>query len=246
MNCTSCGSPTRVGATFCGSCGVRLGVASSVAVVAPSAVDPGALRSPTPLAPPPPPPAAALPPAAPIVQREAQLHVEVSPAAVTASPAASARIGLPPGIVSSPPPPPPEVLPAPVAETPAPVDALDDRTRVAPPRKQRGSWRLVLPDGTSHPVVGSTVLGRQPDATSALGATEMLEIDDPDGLVSKSHAVLELESGRLAVRDLGSTNGVMVLAVDGTETKVSTEVATALDDGFEIELGSFVIRIEKA
>ncbi len=74
----------------------------------------------------------------------------------------------------------------------------------------------------------------------------MLEIDDPDGLVSKSHAVLELESGRLAVRDLGSTNGVMVLAVDGTETKVSTEVATALDDGFEIELGSFVIRIEKA
>jgi hypothetical protein len=127
----------------------------------------------------------------------------------------------------------------------AAVDALDDRTRVAPPRRSRGAWRLVLPDGTSHPLAGSTVLGRQPDLAAAPGATAILAIDDPDGLMSKSHAVLELDSGRLAVRDLGSTNGVVALAPDGSETEVSTDAATPLDVGFEIELGSFVIKIEK-
>jgi pSer/pThr/pTyr-binding forkhead associated (FHA) protein len=95
-------------------------------------------------------------------------------------------------------------------------------------------------------VSATTVIGRQPDAAAAPGATATLAIDDPDGLVSKSHAVLELDGGRLAVRDLDSTNGVVALAADGTESEVSSDSATALDDGFEIELGSFVIRIEKA
>lgn len=166
--------------------------------------------------------------------------VEVSSAAVIA-PAApgGSMIDVPTFAANPPAAPPPATLHA-------PIDALDDRTTVAPPRKPRGAWRLVLPDGTAHPVTGTTVIGRQPDAGAASGATATLAIDDPDGLVSKSHAVIELTSGRLAVRDLGSTNGVVVLAVDGSESEVSSESATGLDDGFEIELGSFVIRIEKA
>jgi pSer/pThr/pTyr-binding forkhead associated (FHA) protein len=134
-------------------------------------------------------------------------------------------------------------VPEPVS---APIDALDDRTRVAPPRKPRAPWRLVLPDSTVHLLTGTTVLGRQPDRMAASGATDTLTIDDPDGLVSKSHAVLILESGRLSIQDLGSTNGVVALAADGTELEVSTDSSTPLDDGFEIELGSFVIRIERA
>lgn len=136
--------------------------------------------------------------------------------------------------------------PAPAPPAPAPIDALDDRTTVAPPRKPRGAWRLALPDGSTHPVAGTTVIGRQPDVAAAPGATATLVIDDPDGLMSKSHAVIELAGGRLSVRDLDSTNGVVVLAADGSETEVSSESATQLDVGFEVELGSFVIRIEKA
>ncbi len=148
-----------------------------------------------------------------------------------------------PPISAQPLPPPPP--PPPAAAAPA-IDALDDRTRVAPPRRPRGTWRLVLPDGTSHPILATTVIGRQPDAAAAPGATETLAIDDPDGLVSKSHAVLELEGGRLSVRDLGSTNGVVALNADGAETDVTSASATPLNDGHEIELGSYVIRIEKA
>ena len=129
---------------------------------------------------------------------------------------------------------------------PAAIDTLDDCTTVAPPRKPRGAWRLVLPDGSTHAVTGTTVIGRQPDAAAAPGATATLAIDDPDGLVSKSHAVIELDRGRLAVRDLGSTNGVVALAADGREIEVGSDSSTALDDGFEVELGSFVIKIEKS
>ena len=90
------------------------------------------------------------------------------------------------------------------------------------------------------------MIGRQPEAVAFPGATATLAINDPDGLVSKSHAVLELDAGRLAVRDLHSTNGVVALLADGTEIVVSSDASTSLDDGFEMELGSFVIRIEKA
>lgn len=141
------------------------------------------------------------------------------------------------------------LAPPPSPQTPvtaAPIDAIDDRTRVAAPRRPRGSWRLVLPDGTSHPVAGTTVIGRQPEAAAYPGTAATLAINDPDGLVSKSHAVLELDAGRLAVRDLHSTNGVVALIADGAEIVVTSDASTSLDDGFEIELGSFVIRIERA
>jgi hypothetical protein len=168
----------------------------------------------------------------------------VSPAAVTAAPVAgSTMIDVP--TFAGPPIVPPPAPPAAAPSAP-PIDVLDDRTRVAPPRRPRGTWRLVLPDGTSHPISATTVIGRQPDASAAPGAKETLAIDDPDGLVSKSHAVIELDGGRLSVRDLGSTNGVVALSADGTESDVTSDSSTALDDGYEIELGTYVIKIEKA
>jgi hypothetical protein len=200
--------------------------------------------------PPPPPPERSFSPpntisvALSTVQPDVQLHVEVSPAVVTASASRFGMIAPPPGAISLPNLAPTPSIPAPVS-APLPADALDDRTTVAAPRRLRGTWRLTLPDGSSHPLTGTTVLGRQPEVSAAAGASQTLEIHDPDGLVSKSHAVLELESGRLAIRDLDSTNGVIALAADGTETEVATAIATPLDNGSEIELGSFVIKIER-
>ena len=174
--------------------------------------------------------------------------VEVSPAAVSSSTGpAVGMIAMPPGLVAAPttPTPVPLVVVASVATISIPDDEVDDRTRVAPPRQPRVARHLVLPDGTTYPLTGTTVIGRQPDVAAAPSATATLAIDDPDGLVSKSHAVLALDSGHLAVRDLGSTNGVIVLAPDGSEVEVGTDTATPLDDGFELELGGFVIRVAK-
>ena len=243
MTCPSCGAPARVGATFCGSCGVRLtafaAVAPPVAPVQHETPSEPFVSASVPPPPPPPPPVVA--PAAPTPPP----IFEVSPAAVSVpAPAGSAMIDVP--TFGTPPAAPlaPRQPPQPVVADP--LDALDDRTRVAAPRRPRGSWRLLLPDGTSHPVAGTTVIGRQPEAAAYPGATATLAINDPDGLVSKSHALLELDAGRLAVRDLHSTNGVVALLADGTEMVVSSDASTSLDDGFEMELGSFVIRIERA
>lgn len=255
MNCTSCGSPTRVGATFCGSCGARLAAAGSPVVPAPEvATDPSA-APPVPSllaasAPPPPPPAPLTPPPAPATPVVSMPTATPPPPVVAVSPAAVSPSAMPGSTMidvpsfGGPPISAPQLLPPP--PPPPPSDALDDRTRVAPPRRPRGAWRLVLPDGTSHPISATTVIGRQPDVATAPGATETLAIDDPDGLVSKSHAVLELDGARLSVRDLGSTNGVVALGADGDEFTVTSASSTALDDGYEIELGSYVIRIEKA
>ena len=262
MTCQSCGSPTRVGASFCGSCGARLAAARDASTVTPvPAVEQAAPALPPPPPPPPPPSAGPPPPLSPRVTaplppaREAltpivasQPIVEVSPAVVASSTGpAVGMIAIPPGLIAAQTTPTsvPLVVVAPVATTSIPNDELDDHTRVAPPRQPRIAWHLVLPDGTTHPLTGTTVIGRQPDVAAAPGATATLAIDDPDGLVSKSHAVLELESGHFAVRDLGSTNGVITLAPDGSEVEVGIDTATPLDDGFELELGGFVIRVEK-
>ncbi len=69
-------------------------------------------------------------------------------------------------------------------------------------------------------------------------------LTDPDGLMSKSHAVFEVVSGDLFVRDLGSTNGVVIIGSDDSETKVSSERAKVLS-GDEVELGSYAITVRQ-
>jgi hypothetical protein len=119
---------------------------------------------------------------------------------------------------------------------------IDDVTRAAPPRKSRAGWWLVLPDGNEHALLQSTVVGRQPSTLD--GVSETLMLTDPDGLMSKSHAVFEVVSGDLFVRDLGSTNGVVIIGSDDSETKVSSERAKVLS-GDEVELGSYAITVRQ-
>jgi pSer/pThr/pTyr-binding forkhead associated (FHA) protein len=45
----------------------------------------------------------------------------------------------------------------------------------------------------------------------------------------------------LAVRDLDSTNGVIVVGAAGSETEVGSLAAVALSDGDAVELGRLVV-----
>lgn len=225
--CPACGAATRPGAAFCGECGAKL-----PADPAPAAERPGFITLPpgvTPVAatntgPAPSPAARAAaappPPPAPIV-----------PPTMTAPPVVAPVV--------------PAVAPA-AAQPPAPVAGPGDvdATRMAAPRRTT-AWSLVLPDGTTHPVATSAVVGRAPDA-AAHGAAAAISVGAEQKSVSKSHALLESTAAGLRVRDLGSVNGVVVAHADGRESEATTAIWVDLADGDELELGEVVIVVRRA
>jgi hypothetical protein len=111
---------------------------------------------------------------------------------------------------------------------------VDETTRDRPIRR---NWQLVLPDGVVINILGGVVVGRRPVSTSG-EATLVLASDQ----VSAAHAQFSLQSGRLFVRDLGSTNGTVLVRADGAETAAGAEpIPVDVDD--RLELGTFVVRI---
>lgn len=136
----------------------------------------------------------------------------------------------------------PPVVP-PIAQ-PAAAEAIDvDATRMAAPRRT-ATWSLVLPDGSTHLVSTSAVVGRSPDA-SGHGAESVISVGADQKSVSKSHALIEVTPGGLRIRDLGSVNGVVVVRTDGSEVEASTTQWVDLTDGDELELGEVVIVVRR-
>ena len=70
-----------------------------------------------------------------------------------------------------------------------------------------------------------TVVGRGRDADLVLS----------EGTMSRAHALLGYEDGRVFVQDLGSTNGTMVNG--------NRETRAFLSDGDELQLGKLVLKI---
>ncbi len=84
--------------------------------------------------------------------------------------------------------------------------------------------------GSEHPLDGEVVLGRE------RGSADLV-LDDPG--VSRRHAAVRAEGGRITVTDLGSSNGTFA-----NGHPVSGEVELA--DGDEIQLGGTVITVHSA
>ncbi|HPU13960.1 MAG TPA: DUF3662 and FHA domain-containing protein [Aeromicrobium sp.] len=80
--------------------------------------------------------------------------------------------------------------------------------------------------GLRHPV-------NPPGLTIGRGSTADLKIDDPG--ISRNHAEIVFLGGGVEVRDLGSTNGVIV---DGRNVKSAT-----LQDGSQVRLGNTTITV---
>ena len=79
---------------------------------------------------------------------------------------------------------------------------------------------------------------RWPDA-------QLLSVTDQTKSVSKTHAAIEIDSAGLWVTDLASTNGVIVTNLDGREIDLDGDQRVQVQPGCDIELGDFVIQVEK-
>lgn len=135
---------------------------------------------------------------------------------------------------------------APVAETPGASAIDNDETRVVAPRDSSTStWRLVLPDGATTTIGAATFVGRNPTRAAGDVEGDLLPVDDTTKSVSKTHAVIEVLDGHLWVTDLNSTNGVFVTAEGQDDVLANPGERTYVPAGSDIELGEFVIQVER-
>jgi hypothetical protein len=121
---------------------------------------------------------------------------------------------------------------------------VDESTTMMPARTAAKVWRLVLPGGDQVvPVTGAVYLGRDPRDTMGRPDASLLPAVDPSRSLSKTHALVEVDAGRLWVHDLNSTNGVFVAApgVDAIEVQPGTRVE--VPNGADLELGEYIIQV---
>lgn len=124
------------------------------------------------------------------------------------------------------------------AAPPAPVAPVSEATA-------HGPWMLTLADGQRFQVGGSLVLGRDPSAVPARPHAALVPVVDPAKSVSKTHAVIDLEGAELSITDLHSTNGVLVTGQQGGARDLAAGERVVLQPGDRIELGSFVVSVER-
>ena len=138
-------------------------------------------------------------------------------------------------------PPPPPVAPPAVAvpTTPVAVPAVPAHTE-APPQ-----WSLTMHDGSVRYVSGTLLLGRDPARVEGWASAGLMVINDPEKTISKTHAAIDCSGDEFFIVDLHSTNGVAIIAPDGTETVADDGVRTAVAVGSDIELGRYRIVLNR-
>ena len=123
----------------------------------------------------------------------------------------------------------PPVAPAPAPAPPAQEEHVDDATvavsdldrTVVVSRQKMQSWVLELSDGSVFSLSGDTVVGRKPEP---IEGSAVLAVPDVTRTLSKSHARLTSDGERWLIEDLGSTNGLVLLREDGSESEITPGV----------------------
>lgn len=92
--------------------------------------------------------------------------------------------------------------------------------------------------------MGATVLGRDPVIDPASGHVAVA-LADPARSVSKTHALVQVASGRLIVTDLRSTNGVRVWPEGGEPADILPDVPTEVPHGATLLLGDLGFLAER-
>jgi hypothetical protein len=185
IKCSECGYENIDGLDYCDGCGAKLAAGSS---------EPAA----------PPPPAAAPEPVAvapePAPMPEAVMtetpHAEASNGTAAAMPESSAATSqAPTGEIKAPAPP-----PSPALETPA--AGMHFRAKLSLIRGGRKGQEFPLEDGHN-------LIGRWDPETGSFPEVD-LEQDDPEAKISRKHAMIIIENGKITVEDIGSLNGTYV------------------------------------
>lgn len=98
----------------------------------------------------------------------------------------------------------------------------------------------VFDDGTTVPIFSNSVLGRDPGPSSIANVDhyQRLRIADASRQISRTHLMFEVVGWKLAVIDLGSSNGTVVESADGSWDKLVPGLRHWVSNGQRIRLGS--------
>ena len=114
----------------------------------------------------------------------------------------------------------------------------DAATAVRPsrgPAATHGAFSLVVVEGPEH--AARFVIDGSHPTPMLVGQGPACHVRLTDPQVSRRHAALELENGRVRLRDLGSTNGTLVEGVAIVDAYVAP--------GETVRMGSTVLRLER-
>lgn len=128
------------------------------------------------------------------------------------------------------------------SEHPGILDAGDDELdrTVVVDRRPLICWSLLTEMGVALPLRSDSVLlGRKPVASDA--GVELITVPDETRTLSKNHARLDLRDDVWTVTDLHSTNGVILVAADGSETLLAAGGSSPLSGKFI--LGNVSLRL---
>jgi hypothetical protein len=99
-------------------------------------------------------------------------------------------------------------------------------------------WVLVGRNGARYQLTSNTLVGRDPgDFAHAITLT------DADSSVSKVHALVTISGNTVRVRDMGSTNGTVVVTPEGIEIECEQHQGTAVSAGSTLELGNCALAL---
>jgi pSer/pThr/pTyr-binding forkhead associated (FHA) protein len=96
---------------------------------------------------------------------------------------------------------------------------------------------LVLDNGNEIQVTGYGILGRDPQPRDGATPRHVIALDDPDKSVSKTHLEFGVDSGRLWIADLYSTNGTRVFTRFGGVNELSPGGRTTVEGGETVQFG---------
>jgi hypothetical protein len=110
-------------------------------------------------------------------------------------------------------------------------------------RRRRTIWSLVLPTGEAVAIGSDVVIvGRRPAADPDRAGAQLIAVNEET--VSKTHARLELRDEVWYITDLGSTNGVLLATMLGTDVEASPGVE--VEAGEQFLLGDARLRLVRS
>lgn len=104
---------------------------------------------------------------------------------------------------------------------------------------------LLLDTGQVVPLEGAVLLGRDPVGVGPWAGSTPVPVVDPERSISKTHLVIRLEETRALVQDLGSTNGTIVVAPDGSMTHATPGAAVDAAVGSTVRFGERSLTVER-